>query len=243
MRSINHTLRLTTATLLALLLGGYLFSASAEAANDSGNISRVNGRIEVEADAQVGNVSSVNGSIHIADGGRADRVHTVNGSIRLDNNTRVAKADTVNGGIQVADDAEVTGALSTVNGGIRLQRDVRVNGSVSAVNGSIRLDSGTEVRGEVRNVNGPVRLQRSVVGENLLTSNGDVELRDGAVVHGDVIFRQHGGWFTRIFSGFRADPELSIDASSSVRGDIHLYREVDLRIDPAADVGEVIRHF
>ena len=243
MRSINHNLRLSTATLLAMLLGGYLFAAHAEGANDGlRDINRVNGRIEIQAEERVGDVSSVNGSIHIATGGQAQRVHTVNGSIQLDHGSRISKADTVNGGIEVDDRAEVTGTLSTVNGGIRLQRDVRINGSVSAVNGSIRMEEGSEVRGEVRNVNGPVRLRNSSVGEDLLTTNGDVELRDETVVHGDVVFRERRGWFNRFFH-FHDDPELRIDASSSVEGDIHLYRKVDLHIDPAAKVGEVIRHY
>lgn len=241
MRTINHNMRLSVATLLALLLGGYLYSANAEAANEVRDISKVNGRIEVGRDQLVGDVSSVNGSIHIAAGGRADRVHTVNGSIQLDDGAQVSRADTVNGGIEVADHGEVSGNLSTVNGGIQLQRNVRVNGSVSAVNGSIRLGEGSSVREEVRNVNGPVRLRNSEVGKDLITSSGDVDLQDGTVVQGDIIFREQHGWFTQFFH-VRDDPELYIDASSSVKGDIHLYRDVKLHIDPDADVGDIIRH-
>lgn len=243
MRALNnHNVRLSAATLLALLLGGYLFGASADAAAASGDVTRTNGRIHVDSDERVGNVSSVNGSIFLAAGAEARRVRTVNGSIQLEHGTRVERAETVNGGIDVADEAEVTGNLTTVNGGIRLQNQVRVNGSVSAVNGGVRLSRGTRVSGEVSNVNGPLQLQQAEVGEDLVTSNGDVHLSDGSVVHGDLIFRKRGGWFQRWFQ-FHDDPELIIDGSSSVRGDIHLYRPVELRIDEDAQVGEILRHY
>jgi len=73
MPAFNHVTRLGTATALLMLLGSYVFSASADAAE--GDISRINQGVTVDAEQQVGDVSSVNGSIRLARGGRGRRSH------------------------------------------------------------------------------------------------------------------------------------------------------------------------
>lgn len=220
---MNHTFRLSAATALAMLLGSYLYSTSAEAA-EVRDISKVNGSIRVSAAEQVGDISSVNGGIDLARGSRADKLDTVNGGIDLDENVVITNA-------------------KTVNGGIRVSSDVTVNGSLTTVNGGIRTASGTVIENRVRTVNGKIRLRNTLVGENIQTSNGDITLRDGSTVEGDIVVKGRRGWVGRIFNFDRRPPTISIDADSSVKGDIHLYRKVDLEIDDGAKVGEVIRHY
>lgn len=223
MRALNQDPKLSSAILLAVVLGGYLYSSAAHAA-DNENIRKVNASVTVSSDERVGDVSTVNGQIDIDRGASAEEVSTVNGGIRLDDDSSIYSAETVNGGIRVGEDALIDGSLSTVNGGIRVAR-------------------GSQVRGKVRSVNGDIDLRRTHVGENLVTSNGDISLLDGSVVDGDLVMSEKRRWWNNIFNRRGNRPELRIDATSSVRGDIHLYREVDLYIDPSAEVGKIIEHF
>ena len=102
MRAINHKIRLGTASLLAMVLGSYLYSASADAA-EFRNISKVNGGIRVAANEQVGDVSSVNGGIRLAHGASAYEIDTVNGSIELADDVAIEQAESVNGGIRIGE--------------------------------------------------------------------------------------------------------------------------------------------
>ena len=223
MQSLNHNLHLGAATLLALCLAGYWYSASAEAA-ELRDISKVNGGIRVDAEDRVGNVSSVNGGINLGRGASAYDLETVNGGIDLDDEVTITRAETVNGGIRVGAGVTVKGSLRTVNGGI------------SSRNGSVIEDS-------VQTVNGKVQLQATRVGADLKTSNGDIELSDGSVVVGDLVVSGRRSWFERFLNHNRRPSEIVIDSSSSVLGDIHLYRKVDLRISDNAVVGDIIEHF
>ncbi len=206
MRAFNHKIRLSTATLLAMVLASYLYSASA-------------------AGEQLGDISSVNGGIDLASGASAQEVGTVNGGIDLDDNVTIKHPETVNGGIRVGENVSVHGYLTTVNGGIR-------------------TGAGTVIEARVRTVNGKIQLRNTTVSENVETSNGDISLRNASIVEGDLLVaKSRRNWWGRIWNSKRRRPEITIDATSSVRGDIHLYREVDLRIDDAAVVGEIIRHY
>ena len=62
MRALNHTLRLTSASLLAMVLGSYVFSSAAHGA-DGEDLARINSSVEVDDGDSVRDVSSVNGSI------------------------------------------------------------------------------------------------------------------------------------------------------------------------------------
>jgi hypothetical protein len=166
MPAFNHVTRLGTATALLMLLGSYVFSASADAAE--GDISRINQGVTVDAEQQVGDVSSVNGSIRLARGAEAGEVTTVNGTIELDDGVTVNEA-------------------GTVNGGIRLGSDVKVNGELSTVNGGIRINAGSVVAHNVETVNGRVHLESAVIRQNIVTSNGDIDIVGGAIVEGDII--------------------------------------------------------
>jgi DUF4097 and DUF4098 domain-containing protein YvlB len=218
----QHKDKLLAATLLALILGSYVHNHAA--ASDMRDISRINSGISVEAAERVGDVSTVNGGIHLHRGVQAARV------------------DTVNGGIELADEVTLERA-ETVNGGIRTGKNVRVSGYLETVNGSIQTRAGTEILGQVRTVNGKIVLQGTRVEKNIETSNGDIDLRNGTVVAGDIVVRAKRSWLSRLFSFNRRPSALTIDGDSAVLGDIHLYREVRLRIDDAAEVGAIIEHF
>lgn len=68
--------------------------------------------------------------------------------------------------------------ISKINGGIRTSEAVTVNGSLRTVNGLIRLESGSVVREEVSTVNGKIQLSNALVGEDVLSSNGDISIRE-----------------------------------------------------------------
>ena len=223
MKEVNHTMKLTAATMLAMLLGGYLYSSSANAAEVT-DISKVNGGIRVPAEERVRDISSVNGGIDIGSGASAEKIETVNGGINLDDGVEIERAE-------------------TVNGGIRLSRNVSVHGSLSTVNGSIQTSPGTVVDRRVSTVNGKISLHDTRVGENVQTSNGDIFLTDGSVVEGDIIVESRGSWFGKFFGFGKQPAKIFIDADSSVMGDIHLYREVTLDIADGVVAGEVIEHF
>lgn len=223
MRAIDHKIRLSAATLLAMILGSYLYSSTADAA-EVRDISRVNRGIRVEVEERVGDISSVNGGITMERGSSAYEIGTVNGGINLDDEVVIVHAETVNGGIRVGE-------------------NVTVNGSLKTINGRIRTGSGTVIANQIKTVNGKIQLSNTQVGENVQTSNGDIEIRDGSIIEGDVVVRASRSWWSRVFRFNRRSPDLTIDASSAVRGDIHLYRRVDLHIADGAEVGDIIEHF
>lgn len=223
MKAFSHSFRLTTATVLAMLLGSYVFASEANA-GDLREINRVNQGITVESADQVGDVSSVNGGIRIDDGASAFEVSTINGSI------------TIGDGVQLS-------SAHTVNGRIRVGSQVRVQGSLETVNGSIRTDRGTHVKEAIETINGSISIRNTQVGEDIETANGDIDILNGSVVNGDVIVRGKNHWWDRLFEFSRNRPDLTIDGDSRVMGDIHLYQEVDLNISRDAVVGEIIEHF
>lgn len=224
MANENHSVRLSAAAVLAMVLGSYLFAADADASGTR-DVSRINGSVEVAADEHVGDVSSINGRIEIERNAVAGEVDTINGRIEVQSGARIHSAE-------------------TVNGRISLDNNVAVSDSLETVNGSIRTRGGSEIGDTVSTVNGDIDLQQTRIGGDVKTANGDIELRQGSVVEGDVIVRGSRSWLTRLFSfGHHRPTELRIDASSKVMGDIHLYREVDLRIDDDAEVGEVFHHY
>ena len=168
MKEGSHTMKLSAAIMLAMLLGSYLYSTSTSAA-DAPDISKVNGRIRVLAEKRMGDISSVNGDIDLDDG------------------VEIERAETVNGDIRVSRDVSVHGSLSTVNGGI------------------------------------------------LLT--------DGSIVEGDIIVEEKRSWFGRFFSFAPKSSKITIDADSSVMGDIHLNRKVSIDIAERAVAGGFVEHF
>ncbi|CAN0530562.1 unnamed protein product, partial [Scytosiphon promiscuus] len=81
------------------------------------------------------------------------------------------------------------------------------------------------------------------VGSDVKTSNGNIRLADGSQVEGDIVLEGKRSWLGRIFRFEPRPPKITIDAESSVLGDIHLYREAQLDIADGAVVGRVIEHY
>jgi hypothetical protein len=222
MTRLQSPSRLITPVALLIGLGCYVFTASADATEE--DISRINRSIFIAAGLTVGDVSTVNGGIRLSAAAIAGEVHIVNGSIELGARARVDSAETVNGDIGIGE-------------------EVIVNGAVSTVNGNIAVNAGSEIERNIETINGEILLENSRIGGDLETANGDVTLLQGATVEGDIIIDDQRGWWNKLFSGNSRPLKLVIDEKSSVKGRIHLYREVELHIDPAAEVGELIEHF
>ena len=194
----------------------------------------VNKSITIDAGESSDGASTVNGKISVGAGATVTGdVTSVNGSIRIDEGATVADAETVNGGLRVADKVR-SQSLSTVNGSIKVASDVTVDGAVTAVNGKITIGGGSKVANDLGTVNGEIELEGSEVGGDVSTVSGDIELADGAVIMGDLIVEEPGGW-----NGNKRMPRVVIGPGSRVEGIIRLEREVKLYISESAEVGGV----
>lgn len=211
----------------ALILGTLALSGcssihiAANSKNSHRDYDNVFGGITVDRGAQVRDVSSVNGGIEIKSDVRARSVDTVNGGIDIGSNVSLGNAETVNGGIEIGEAFQSTGSIETVNGDVEIAKGGKVGKNIETVNGDILL---TEV----------------TVDNNIETVNGDVRLKNHSIVKGDLIIQKPGGWFG---GGLGGDPEVEIDAQSKVLGVIHLYRQVTLKIDENAEVGDIKYHY
>jgi DUF4097 and DUF4098 domain-containing protein YvlB len=132
--------------------------------------------------------------------------------------------------------------ISKVNGRIRVLAEKRM-GDISSVNGDIDLDDGVEIE-RAETVNGDIRVSRDAsVHGSLSTVNGGILLTDGSIVEGDIIVEGKRSWFGRFFSFAPKSSKITIDADSSVMGDIHLYRKVSIGIAEPAVAGGFVEHF
>lgn len=195
-------------------LATLLFAFSAVALGSSGNISKVNSSITIEAGQQAGDVSTVNGSITVREDARVRDVETVNGSIKIH-----ARAQ--------AHDVE------TVNGAILLEEDVLATGDVSAVNGRLTLRRGARVDGKLENVNGNLQLDGAVVRGGIETVNGDVLVGAGSKVDGGIRVEKPRGvsWKKERL------PLVTIESGAVVNGTLRFEREVELRVASGATIG------
>lgn len=115
----------------------------------TGELSTVNGRVNVDRDATVAGINTVNGAVTLGTGASADSIGTVNGDITLGESARVSgKVDVVNGDIRLGIGAEVGGDVSSVSGTIRL-RDARVGGDVSTVTADITVSGESVIAGKI----------------------------------------------------------------------------------------------
>jgi DUF4097 and DUF4098 domain-containing protein YvlB len=194
-----------------------LFAFSAVALGSTGNISKVNSSITLEAGQQAGNVSTVNGSITIHADARAQDVETVNGSIKLYSRAQAQDVETVNGSVLVAEDVLVGGAVEVVNGDITLRRGARVDGGVENVNGDIELEAAS-VRGGVE------------------TTNGDVRIGTGSRVEGGIHVEKPGGWG---WNNSKSLPRVTIESGAVVDGALRFDREVELAVAADATIGPI----
>ncbi len=198
----------------------------------------VNKSVKIAAGSQSSGASSVNGSISVGAGAVVTGdLDTVNGRIRVDSDVSVKDVSTVNGSLSIKSGASAD-SLSTVNGSIEVAENVTINGNIEAVNGEIWIDKGSTVALGVSNVNGEIELVASLVGGDLSTVSGDIDLRDGAEVKGDIIVEKPGGsWWGNKET---RTPEIVIGPGSRVHGNIRLERVVKLYISETAEVGGVV---
>lgn len=208
-------MKLLPTSLITGLIAGLLLAAVTVTGQATENISKVNGRITVEAGQTVGKVSTVNGAIQLEAGARASAVETVNGSIRLERDARAGAIESVNGAIRLAQSAQVTGDLEAVNGAITLAPGVRIDGDVVNVNGTITLDAAT-------------------LGGRLTTVNGTVLIGADSRIGGGIKISKPGG-----FSLTRRVPRVVIGPGARVDGDLVFEREVELHVHESAVIGPV----
>jgi hypothetical protein len=202
---------------------------------DTGNVSKVNGSVRIEAGESAGDVSTVNGSVTVEEGATARDVETVNGSINIARNCTVEGVETVNGGITLGPGAKAA-SVETVNGTLRFGEGVRVSGDVSAVNGSATLEKNVDVSGGLSNVNGKMTLTAAHVGGGLHTVNGDITVgADSRVERGILVEKPSLTWFNRS----RREPRIVIGPGAVVEGKLKFEHGVQLLVSDRAKIGPV----
>ena len=105
------------------------------------------------------------------------------------------------------------------------------------------MGRGGTVGGSVETVNGKITLNAVIVGDSVITTNGDVSLLDGTVIEGDVVFEGRRRLWNRWFNWGNKDPSLVIDADVVIKGDIRLYHEVSLEIEDGAQYRDIKHHY
>ncbi|WP_376694750.1 DUF4097 family beta strand repeat-containing protein [Wenzhouxiangella sp. EGI_FJ10305] len=213
--------RTSTAVLLALALGACSsltdsFTLSDGSTHD-GDISLVNGRIDIGTDCRVlGEISNVNGRIQVGSGSHALDISNVNGTISLGNGV------------------SIDGDISSVNGRIELGQGGQVSGEIESVNGRIVASDGVVIEGQVSSVNGRIEMTGARAA-SLVTNNSSILLDDGAVISGALSVRKSQG----ISFSAGSPPKVVIGADVKVEGPLTFEREVELFVHETAVVGEI----
>jgi DUF4097 and DUF4098 domain-containing protein YvlB len=166
-----------------------------------------------------GGVSSLFGDVSVSAGKSVNDVSSVNGDVELEDNVIARTVDTVNGDVEIGDHVVVR--------------------SISVVNGDIEVDEHGRINGDVSNVNGDISLVATHVTLDVVTNNGDISLTRSSHIAGDLVYRDSNGskrnWGT--------PPTLTIDADSTVDGQIILERPVNLNIENPALLEKVQHRF
>jgi hypothetical protein len=151
-----------------------------------GDLSTVNGALEVGVGQSCGNVSTINGAIEIGDKASIGSAHTVNGHITLGAATTAQSLRTVNGAISVGPGAQVHGDAHTTNGAIHIASGTHLTGVVNTSNGKIVLEPSADIGGYVASVNGRIRLDAAHVGNGIESVSGDIDLGAHSRVEGGI---------------------------------------------------------
>lgn len=227
---MRHSSSLTKFALISLVSSSVLLSGciihvgsdgpefSTIADRSSRDFTKTNKSVTVPSALNVEEVSSVNGSVTIKDRVSATQVSNVNGRVSVGNNVSVESIETVNGSIKIGSDFSSQGNIETVNGALSIKQRSTVGGSVETVNGDINLN----------NVE---------ISKNITTVNGSIYLKQGSVVNGDIVFRGKPNNNKARYN----PPELKIDASSVVNGNIIVYKEVEFDFADASLMDKVIK--
>ncbi|MFC4701220.1 hypothetical protein ACFO4O_13690 [Glaciecola siphonariae] len=183
------------------------------------------------------NYSSTNKSVKVAQGVSAGNVSSVNGSVKVEDNASVEEVSNVNGRISIGEN--VTAAdVSVVNGKVSIGKGFTGQGNIETVNGQIKIDSDSSVTGNIETVNGDIELEGVSIGGSVSSTNGDISLLDGSVVNGDVIFE---GRPNKNKSWRNKAPTLKVDAGSTIKGKIIIYKDVDFDFADSALMSKVER--
>lgn len=195
-----------------------------------GNVQSRNGSIVIGDSVTARNISTRNGSIGLGQGGQFGGIETRNGAIEVGAETRVDRIETRNGSIAIGNGAEVAGDVRSRNGGIRGSENTRIAGDVGNRNGTVQFATGSEIVGSITTRNGNIDLTRTSVGRDLKSLGGDVIVRAGSRIGGNVVIEidedaagRRGGWFG--FGGQITYPEagdIRILDGSEINGDVIL---------------------
>ena len=170
--------------------------------------------------------TGINSSIHVGSGEVMDHdLSTLNGQIHIDDGATVrGEAETVNGSVEVGRNVQVE-SVSTVNGDVEIGEGTVVDGEVETVNGSISMESGSRAR-SVGTVNGSLRLNGADVEADVSTYNGDVTLRDGTNVGGDIRISEANSGSSRRDRPLR----IYVEDGSTVQGSV-IVEDEDLEVE------------
>ncbi len=212
-------MRIVVVTVFACIVLVAWSGKSVFASGGARDLTAVNGSVTAEPGQTYDTVRTVNGAVRVSRGASAAEAKTVNGSLVLEEDTKVGTASTVNGSLRIGAGAAVAEEASTVNGSIALAKRARVGGDVSTVSGRIRLD-GAEVTGKV------------------ITRDGDIELNDGARVHGGIHVREKGNNWS--WNGSKLVVQVEICSTCVVDGELRFDRAVELHVESGGRIGRVI---
>ncbi|MFT6086056.1 MAG: hypothetical protein ACJAWT_001306 [Glaciecola sp.] len=198
-------------TLISLSLGGCIIHVNAKNKDGdkdsySSDVTSTNKSVKVAEGRTVEDVGSVNGSVVIKDNVTAKHVSNTNGRISIGNNVSVDSVDAVNGQIKIGERFVAKEGVSTVNGQIVIQEQGQIGGGLATVNGNILLNS-------------------VVVEKDIVSVNGNIKLKAGSLVKGDIHFHKSSNNYNKNY------PVLYISADSNVHGDIILERPVELELE------------
>ena len=136
--------------------------------------------------------SGINESVRVAPGEVYDGdLSTLNGGITVgDGATIHGECQSVNGGIEVGEDCRVE-SLSSVNGGVSVGAGTIVEKGIQAINGRITLGRGASASA-VKTINGQIEMTGAEIDGNVRTINGNIALREGSRVGGDIVVEDRG---------------------------------------------------
>jgi hypothetical protein len=122
---------------------------------------------------------------------------------------------------------------------------VDVDGHATTVNGSIDCGSGSRIHGRLSTVNGRIEMRNSEVDEDVGTVNGDVLLREGSVVRGDIVIKgRHGSFFDHPRLEIRLSEGSRVEGGIIVRDadiEVKVYLSKDSTVRGAIRNAEVVR--
>ncbi len=169
--------------------------------------------------------AGINSSIHVGDGEvREGTLSALNGQISIGDDATVGHCRSVNGSITVGKGSRVE-SLDSVNGSVNIGEDAVVEHGVTAVNGKILLGQGARADA-VTTINGPIRLTGAEVDRDVKTINGNIALREGSIVHGDIVVEEPDGGSRRQGRPLR----IELDGGSVVEGNV-IVEDPDMEVE------------